>query len=61
MYSTFATIIVPFPNAEQIASDVIENIIQNLNCKTALETFIRKNNFLKFRPHIIKNNSNDAC
>ena len=54
MSSVSATIIFPFVLAEQFASDVIENIIPNFHCKTSLETFIRKNNLLKFRPHIIK-------
>ena len=54
MNSGFATFIFPFPLAEQIASDVIKSIIQNFHCKTSLETFIRKINLLKFRPHIIK-------
>ena len=53
LYSASATIIFPFPNAEQIAFVVIESIIRNFHCKTALETFIRKNNLLKFRSHII--------
>ena len=54
MYTASAPIIFPFPLSEQIASDVIESIIQNFHCKTSLETFIRKNNLLKFKPHIIK-------
>ena len=50
----YSSSIFPFPSAEQIASDVIQSIILNFNCKSALETMIRKNNLIKFKPHIIK-------
>ena len=52
--TTYSSSIFPFPSAEQIASDVIQSIILHFNCKSALETMIRKNNLLKFKSHIKK-------
>ena len=42
MYSASATILFPFPIPEEIASDVIESIIQNFNCKPLLKLLFVK-------------------